>query len=100
MRLDFEQPPAGARLNFEFGDRRWAVELSDRAARVVEEASPLEAAFERIFEMRVPLAAIGAKAGDRVRMRLSVWKGALPLDALPRSGWLELSTAEPCLWPV
>jgi hypothetical protein len=100
LRLDFDQLPAGVRAHFEFGEKQWTIELGDRSARVVEEGSPLEVAFARILEIKVPLAAIGLKAGDLVRLRLSVWKGALPLDALPPSGWLELSTAEPCAWPV
>ena len=100
LRLDFEQPPAGVLVHFEFAEKSWNVDLAERAARVVEEDSPLEVGFGRILEMRVPLSAIGLKAGEIARLRLSVWKGALPLDALPQTGWLELSTAEPCAWPV
>jgi hypothetical protein len=52
------------------------------------------------FEFRLPLAmlyAVPPKAGSsdsisatKLRLRFSVWKNGLPLDALPVEGWMEL----------
>jgi len=44
----------------------------------------------KVLEFQVPLAELGAAPGSRVRMRFSVWRDRLPIDALPAEGWLEL----------
>jgi hypothetical protein len=33
-------------------------------------------------------------------MQISVWRDGLPVDALPRQGWIEISTANPLDWPL
>lgn len=58
----------------------------------------VEYAFSKIFEVRVPLSAAGAAMRQPVRFHLSLWQDGLPLDAVPRQGWLEVSTAEPNDW--
>jgi alpha-amylase/alpha-mannosidase (GH57 family) len=42
------------------------------------------------FEFQVPLLAIGARVGQVVRMRFTVWRDHLPLDALPVEGTLDI----------
>ena len=42
------------------------------------------------FEFRLPLYALDAVQGDRIRLRFSVWRDRLPVDALPIEGWIEL----------
>ena len=37
-----------------------------------------------------PLYALEATPGDRVRLRFSLWRDRLPIDALPVEGWIEL----------
>ena len=44
----------------------------------------------RSFEFRLPFALLGTKIGSVLRLRLSVWRDRLPLDALPIEGWIEL----------
>jgi len=60
----------------------------------------VSAAFGKVLELKVPLAAIQVRPGDRAPLQLSVWEGALPLDAMPRDGWLRLETAEPGDWLI
>jgi hypothetical protein len=43
-----------------------------------------------IFEFRIPHALLGARHGDGLRLRFSLWREKLPLDALPVEGWLDL----------
>jgi len=57
-------------------------------------------AFQKVLEVRLALAAVGAASGDLLRLKVSLWREALPLDAVPQEGWLEISTAEPAEWPV
>ena len=58
----------------------------------------LEAAYRRIFEVRIPLSAVKVNVGQPVRFQLSVWQSGLPMDALPPQGWIEFSTADPLDW--
>lgn len=46
---------------------------------------------EASFECRIPLAAIGASEGASLRLRFSLWRDRLPIDALPREGAIELN---------
>lgn len=43
------------------------------------------------FEFRLPFSLVGARLGSTVRLRFSVWRDRLPLDALPIEGWIELA---------
>jgi hypothetical protein len=44
----------------------------------------------KVFEFRLPLYAFDAAQGDRLRLRFSLWRDRLPIDALPVEGWIEL----------
>jgi alpha-amylase/alpha-mannosidase (GH57 family) len=46
--------------------------------------APLECAFRKVLEVRVP------QTGANARFQLSLWRDGLPVDLAPRSGWLEL----------
>ena len=38
----------------------------------------------------LPLQVLGASLGTLLRIRFSLWRGQLPLDALPQEGSIEL----------
>jgi hypothetical protein len=65
----------------------------------VHPAGTAEFAFRQILEMRISLDAMGVRRGQSVRLQLSLWRGGLPMDALPPRGWIEMPTAEPTEWP-
>jgi hypothetical protein len=46
---------------------------------------------ETSFECRIPLPALSAHEGTVLRVRFSLWRDRLPLDALPREGAIELN---------
>jgi len=50
---------------------------------------PLECAFKNVLEVSCPLLAAQADSGS-VRFQLSIWKNGLPVDAVPRGGWIEV----------
>jgi len=58
----------------------------------------VESAYNRIFEMRIPMSSIHVQIGQAVRFQLSLWRGGLPMDALPPQGWIEFSTADSLDW--
>jgi hypothetical protein len=100
LRLDFERPVTDARIHFNFQRAAFDVEIVNGEARLGATELKVEVAYRRVFELKVALAAIQAHVGDRVPLQVSIWQGALPLDALPQDGWLRLETAEPGEWPV
>src|SRR5581483_5682963 len=53
-------------------------------------AQQIQVFVGNIFECRIPHKILGAKYGDKLRLRFSLWKEKLPVDALPVEGWLDL----------
>ena len=75
---------------------RVAIGFSNGAARVAESDIPgVECAFNRVLEVRIPLALLGVAPGAGVRFQFSLWQDGLPMDALPPQGWLEIKTTDP-----
>ncbi len=63
-----------------------------------QKVGDVEYAYVNVFEISVPLSAVGVAPRQPIRFQLSLWQSGLPLDALPQHGWLEASTAEPDAW--
>jgi alpha-amylase/alpha-mannosidase (GH57 family) len=47
-------------------------------------------ALDSIFECRIPLHLLAAEQGTTLRVRFSLWRDRLPLDALPQEGAIEV----------
>jgi len=54
------------------------------------EKDSVRVSMESIFECQMPLALLSAKAGSALRVRFSLWRDRLPLDALPQEGAIEV----------
>jgi alpha-amylase/alpha-mannosidase (GH57 family) len=50
----------------------------------------LQVVMDSILECQIPLAEINAEQGTVLRVRFSVWRDHLPLDALPQEGSIEV----------
>ena len=48
---------------------------------------------DSIFECQMPLKALKASMGSLLRVRFSLWRDGLPLDALPQEGAIEVRVA-------
>jgi hypothetical protein len=46
--------------------------------------------LHKIFEFKLPLNRFTPEEGDTLRLRFSLWRERLPVDALPVEGWIEL----------
>ncbi len=53
----------------------------------------IRAGMESIFECQAPLRLLNAASGATLRVRFSVWRDGLPLDALPQEGVMEIRVA-------
>ncbi len=103
LRLDFEEQALaadGVEARFHLQSVKLTVRFRDGAAYLDPAPCPAAIAFARILELSVPLSSLGVAAGYPVRLQVSLWRGGLPVDALPHEGWLEISTAEPRDWPA
>jgi len=99
LRLDFEQEAGDIRVSLNFDGKAWNIEITGGVVTVKEPESPLTVAFGRVLEVAVPLPAVCAwPHTDSVLLQVSLWRGALPMDALPQDGWLKLSVADPSEW--
>jgi alpha-amylase/alpha-mannosidase (GH57 family) len=49
--------------------------------------------IDSIFECQTPLARLNAVMGSLLRVRFSLWRDGLPLDALPQEGAIEVRVA-------
>jgi alpha-amylase/alpha-mannosidase (GH57 family) len=56
----------------------------------IENDISLRVRLESIFEAQVPLRLLGVRQGAGLRVRFSLWRDRLPLDALPQEGSIEL----------
>jgi len=117
-RVDFIEPPA----EWATGDARLVVATETVAAEnnspvhavrleaniaegklhgwtLTEGAQPLgqghstRVGFASIFECQVPLKLLKAGPGSTLRVRFSVWRDGLPLDALPQEGAINVLVA-------
>jgi alpha-amylase/alpha-mannosidase (GH57 family) len=104
------QPRRDVRLDVVVGDREvqsWRVveKQEGNLASSTEKNDAVRVALVRNFEFRLPLTWLLAAPLDlqkvrgpisaevlttRLRLRFSLWKNRLPVDALPLEGWIEL----------
>jgi alpha-amylase/alpha-mannosidase (GH57 family) len=65
----------------------------DEKAKKAMESDSIRVGLESIFECQVPLVLLGATAGSALKIRFSLWRDRLPLDALPQEGAIEVHVA-------
>jgi alpha-amylase/alpha-mannosidase (GH57 family) len=56
-----------------------------------------QAAFARVFELRVDYTLLGISSRESIRLQVSVWADELPLQVIPQEGWLSLELTEELL---
>jgi alpha-amylase/alpha-mannosidase (GH57 family) len=102
LRLDFhagqeqELPGMEARITVQPLNGGGEKSVTLRFAGAGAEADlPIECAFGRILEARIPLDVAGIPERRGLRFQFSLWQGGLPMDAVPQQGWLELPTTDP-----
>ena len=73
---------------------RWRMRPADAEVPVAGSDMPFNNAVRlslaKNFEFQLPLALVGARLGQLLRLRFTVWRDHLPLDALPVEGTLDL----------
>ena len=96
VRCTLDMPAAGKGHEAEFRlqltrDGLEVVGLDGPAAKL---PGALQAAYHRVLELALPLAALGAGPSTPVRLQFSLWEDGLPLDAAPAQGWIQFTPGE------
>ena len=80
------------RFDLAIDDRKITSVTSTTGGKEAASVAPegFEVHLKKTFEMKLPLAALGSQAGDKLHLRFSLWRDRLPIDALPLEGSLDL----------
>ncbi len=71
----------------------WSVRRPDSDERIAGSGTgnrEAQTSLGKNFEFSLPLSMLQAAPGTQLRLRFSLWRDHLPLDALPLEGWIEL----------
>ncbi|MBM3727039.1 MAG: glycoside hydrolase [Acidobacteria bacterium] len=102
IRLDFEPAAAnsihGAEVRLTVNGQPLPCSIRiESGHRVPHNCEGAEAAFRKIFELRLPVPAL--ESGP-VQLQVSLWRDGLPLQALPAQGSFEVAAEVLAEWPV
>ena len=82
--------PATHRLEVEISGGRARAWRFGQNGNPQEQPEAVQVSLESLFECRLPLKVFQASPGDVLRVRFSLWRDRLPLDALPQDGAIEV----------
>ena len=70
----------------------WKVSFDENQPLATSQESNSEAtlALVKNFEFKLPLSWLQVASATKLRLRFSLWRQGLPVDALPLEGWIEL----------
>jgi alpha-amylase/alpha-mannosidase (GH57 family) len=71
----------------------WDLRGSGKTLASAREPNGVEIAFGHILDLKLPMALLGASEGDTLNLRFVLYRGRLPIDALPQEGSLEIQVA-------
>ena len=81
--------PAAKETEYRLQLTRDGVELIGAEGPGAQVPGALTAAYRRVLEIGISLAAVGGNKSSTVRFQLSLWEDGLPLDAQPAQGWIQ-----------
>jgi hypothetical protein len=90
---DSSSPVQTVRLEVDIAEGKlhgWTV---TEGGQQLGEDNSTRAGFASIFECQIPLKLVKAEPGATLRVRFSVWRDGLPLDALPQEGAVDVLVA-------
>jgi alpha-amylase/alpha-mannosidase (GH57 family) len=76
--------------NGQIGDWKITNDENQFLATSQESNSRAALAMVKNFEFKLPLDWLLAESASKLRLRFSLWRHGLPVDALPLEGWIEL----------
>ena len=96
-KLVTDSAPASFRLEVKVEGhaiKSWRLQPSDSETDIagsdVPDNNTVRLTLYKNFEFQIPLELLGASLGQTLRLRFSLWRNHLPVDALPVEGTMEL----------
>ncbi|MBZ5569250.1 MAG: glycoside hydrolase [Acidobacteriia bacterium] len=93
-----DNAPASVRLELKIKNRAiasWRLRAADSETEIAGSGVPdnntVRVTMYKNFEFQIPLALLGARVGQTLRLRYSLWRDRLPVDALPVEGTMDLA---------
>jgi alpha-amylase/alpha-mannosidase (GH57 family) len=83
-------PPYRLEVNISAGRLHDWTFTKNGHGKETEAAGAVSVSMDSIFECQIPLALLGVSEGSLLGVRFTLWRDRLPLDALPRDGFIEL----------
>ena len=73
----------------------WELRKDDSGLVLASDRDPqgVELALGKVLELKLPMELLGAEEGDSFNLRFVLYRGRLPMDALPEEGSLEIQIA-------
>jgi alpha-amylase/alpha-mannosidase (GH57 family) len=73
----------------------WELRKDDSGLVLASARDPqeIEVALGKVLEMKLPMSLLGTEQGDSFNLRFVLYRGRLPVDALPEEGSLEIQVA-------
>ena len=75
--------------------KSWELRRDDSGLQVASDRDPqgAEMALGKVLALKLPMELLGAVEGDSFNLRFVLYRGRLPVDALPEEGSLEIQVA-------
>ncbi|HEY6306762.1 MAG TPA: glycoside hydrolase family 57 protein [Candidatus Angelobacter sp.] len=83
-------PPYRLEVNISSGRLQDWTFTKNGHGQAEEAAGAVSVSMDSIFECQIPLALLAVSEGSLLGIRFTLWRDRLPLDALPREGFIEL----------
>ena len=98
LRLDLEEEPSDLRVHLNFGTAE--LDIVFRPDGALNRSREVKAAYRKVLEIAVPVHLLRLGGAATAPFQISLWRGELPMDAVPPEGWLEVPLAVLEEWPV
>ena len=98
LRLDLDEEPSDLRLHLNFGTAEFDIIFRPGGELSLERARELRAAYRKLLEIAVPVRLLRLGEAATAALQLSLWRGELPMDAIPPEGWIEVPVAVAEAW--
>jgi alpha-amylase/alpha-mannosidase (GH57 family) len=86
-------PAQAARLEVDIAEGKLHGWTLTEGAQPLGQDNSIRVGFASIFECQVPLKLLKTEPGSTLRVRFSVWRDGLPVDALPQEGAIDVLVA-------
>ena len=90
LRLDLEEEPSDLRVHLNFGTAEFDIVFRPDGELRQTGSRDVRAAYRNLLEIGVPVRSLRLGGAAKAPFQISLWRGELPMEALPPEGWIEV----------